>query len=697
MNKNRLAVAMTMATLIACSPAQAKGAFWLTGHFDVPPSWGSGITSSISAMSDDGGTVVGSSNNVPFIWTESAGLKTFSGAPPVPSQSTRVPGGPLAVSGDGSVVVFAIRGGSMSMPMDAVGLWFRDTPGQVVGIAISRSNLLRLSYATGISSNGKVVVGGAYFDGLGVAGYRWTMTGRLANGTVEGVTEVLPRPSPTTLFGPVDVSADGRVLAGNGSLSSGAFRWSSEGGFQNLGVLPGYLGSTANAISNDGEIIVGSAFEAIPETVFSNRRTQAFLWSQQQGLKGLGVLPGTAYSDAVDVSANGRVVIGNSWTGDGGITQAFRWTQETGLLSVEQWLLGNGIALPEGTKLSFVVAVNADGSILAGNLKDGSNAWIARVEPHRGGILLDVDDYQRSLVDANQRLTLGLGDLANATLSGAHHRSLLDNGLASESDGSCAWANAETADYDATKSRTEQLEVGVCTDLGPARLGLGLGKAKARQEWNLGSQSKSEGEYLLGEAAFKLGEQWQGSLLGYSGRFDVDSQRRYYNGTAVHTSSARPDAKVAALRARLDWKDAARVGGVGISPYAAYTWTRTKLDGYTESGGGFPSRFDRTDWSTRDLRVGAAFERSFGERNDLSVSLEAVRRMDKISSGTRGEIIDLFSFDLPGGELDRNWGQMLVDFDHRFANGSVLGVGARAASSGGDADWGVSASYRLAF
>ena len=583
-------------------------------------------------------------------------------------------------------------------------LWFKDDPDRFYHPDISTSTLLYQEYVTGISGDGKTVVGYAFFDSVGLAGYRWTMTGRSSGSRAEGVTEILPAPGLGRRFTPVDVSGDGRILAGNSSTQSGnsgvdypgAFRWTRESGYQSLGVLPGYLATAARAISDDGQVVAGDALGPYTSAPNERRKTQALIWSESQGLRGLGFLPGTGYSQTVDISADGLVVVGNAWAEDG-ITHPFRWTQGTGMLSVEQWLAGNGIALPEGTVLLAVTAVSADGSVLAGNLKDYTDGWVVRVQPHRSGVLLDVGAYQRSLIDANRRLTLGLSGLANATLSGAHHRSLLDNGLVDESDRSCAWVQAEAADYDESRTRIEQAEVGVCTDLGPARLGLGLGKAKARQEWDLGSRSKSEGEYLLGEAAFKLGEQWQASVLGYHGRFDVDSQRRYYNGTAVHASAARPDAKVSAWRARLDWNDAAQWGGVSVSPYLSYTWNKTELDAYREDGGGFPSRFERSDWTTRDARLGTAFSGRIGERNELTVSLEAVRRLDKTVSGVRGEIIDLFGFDLPGGEVDRNWGQALVDFDHRFGNGSVLGVGARAASSGGDADWGVSVGYRMAF
>ncbi|WP_363796442.1 autotransporter domain-containing protein [Lysobacter firmicutimachus] len=596
-----------------------------------------------------------------------------------------------AISNDGSVVAMTVRGG-FGHGENAVGRSFLWTKaGGVQEFTIAGTWGVGIS---GLSGNGDVVIGDQFERNGLFQAFRWTRQG--------GVQRLLGTEPSQTLA--KAVSDDGATVVGNQMAfvanKNRAFRWTEAGGMALVPLLPGHYLNSAADVSGRGDRVVGTTSTSVfPGS--SNGDTFGYLWSVSGGTVLLRPLAGYHFSNALTISRDGLVVYGDSYNGgpyNSGLAsqEAYRWSEQTGTISVSYWLKASGVSLPAGTYLSGPTDTNADGSVVVGVTPE-NHVWIARVAPHGGGVLLDIDAYQRSLIDANQRLTLGLSGLANATLSGSHHRSLLDNGLVDESDRSCAWVQAEAADYDESKTRIEQAEVGVCTDLGPARLGLGLGKAKARQEWELGSRSKSEGEYLLGEAAFKLGEQWQASVLGYHGRFDVDSQRRYYNGTAVHTSSARPDAKVSAWRARLDWNEAAQWGGVSVSPYLSYTWNKTELDAYSEDGGGFPSRFERSDWTTRDVRLGTAFSGQIGGSNELTVSLEAVRRLDKTVSGVRGEIIDLFGFDLPGGEVDRNWGQALVDFDHRFGNGSVLGVGARAASSGGDADWGVSVGYRMAF
>ena len=660
---------LALAMLAACGPARAAADVELIGPE---------FAMSGPLLSDDGQALTGFFHSTAFQWMRGRGstdLLTFPSA--YPNNRFELP----AISGDGSVVLLNLPSALSGRPQQnwVPALWTRDTGARVVDIP----GLFVV--ALDMSADGRTIAGYRLGPSFSNEVFRWSSDDGLQ---IMSVPEGLRGYS----FDPSAISGDGRTVIGRASgsgLNSRVFVWQAGRDPFFIDASLGYAASAAVDVSRDGNRITGVSYSPVHYSY------QAYLWDATTGVTLLGVLPSTTESIPAEISANGQVVVGNAYA-SGGKSQAFRWTAQTGMLSVQQWIQAYGVNLPEGVVLSNASSTNGDGSVVTGTTSRG-RIWLARVNGPSGGFLLDLPEYQRSLIDANQRLSLGLGSLAGATLSGRHHRSLLDNGLIAESDRSCAWVQAEAADYGESQTRTEQVEVGACTDLGPVRLGLGLGKARARQDWNLGSRSTTEGEYLLGEAAFKMGAHWQGSVLGYSGRFDVDSQRRYYNGTAIHTSSARPDAKVSALRARLDWKDAVQVAGFGVSPYAAYTWTKTRLDGYTEHGGGFPSRFDPTDWSTRDLRLGAAFARGIGARNDLSVSLEAVRRLDKIASGTRGEIIDLFGFDLPGRALDRDWGQVLVDFDHRFANGSVLGLGARGASSGGEADWGVSAGYRLAF
>lgn len=535
----------------------------------------------------------------------------------------------------------------------------------------------------GISADGSVVVGGGLLKDTPSGdfhsrAFRWTQAGDVQNlGTIAGYLHSRA----------AGVSADGTVVVGSAFNNADelAFRWTQTGGMAGLGMLAGSSSSSAKAVSADGSVVVGSSK--------SGAISQAFRWTQAGGMMGLGTLSGYDSSAASAVSEDGAVVVGSSGQSGSGTTRAMRWTAATGMQTIEQWLADNGMSTPIPLNLTEATGTNADGSVVVGNSLE-SQAWLARAG---SGVLTDLSAFNASLIESGIGNAGGVANLVNLTLFGSHHRSLLNNGWGMGGDRSCAWATADTAGYAGSGSRTNSFEVGACTDLGPVRVGLGLGKARSRRDWSLGGEGKVDGEYLVAEVAGAFGEHLQGSLLGYRGDLDVDARRRYLNGRAVDLSTAQFGAKASALRARLDWNDAAALGGFGISPYAVYSWTRIELDAHTETGGGFPARYDASDWSSRDLRLGIAADTALSDATDLGIAIEGVHRLDDANEGVSGAVVGLFGFGLPGERAERNWARATIDLDHRFSERSLLSLGVQGASSGQDAEWGVSASYRHAF
>jgi probable HAF family extracellular repeat protein len=145
-----------------------------------------------------------------------------------------------------------------------------------------------------------------------------------------------------------DVSADGSVVVG---YSAGrAFRWTVQGGMQNLGAPPPFSNSRATAVSADGSVVVGSGEDS--PGYGANRI--AFRWTAASGLQ-LFLPWSNRYSTANDVSANGAVIVGVA-ENDQEVQQAFRWSASTGL----QWLNLNG------WQWSAANAISPDGRIVAG-------------------------------------------------------------------------------------------------------------------------------------------------------------------------------------------------------------------------------------------------------------------------------------------------------------------------------------------
>jgi probable HAF family extracellular repeat protein len=85
-----------------------------------------------------------------------------------------------------------------------------------------------------------------------------------------------------------------------------------------LGLLPGSFFTSASGVSADGSVVVGTG--GTPARTF-----EAFRWTEATGIVGLGDLPGGAFSSAArDVSADGTIIAGGGTSAAGG--RAILWT-----------------------------------------------------------------------------------------------------------------------------------------------------------------------------------------------------------------------------------------------------------------------------------------------------------------------------------------------------------------------------------
>ncbi len=120
-------------------------------------------------------------------------------------------------------------------------------------------------------------------------------------------------------------------------------------------------------------------------------------------------------------------------------------------------------------------------------------------------------------------------------------------------------------------------------------------------------------------------------------------------------SSGHPDVTIEGLRARFDWEQALVLSDASISPYVDLSHFRAKLDAYTESGGGFPARFDSRTEDTTELRLGLTADKPLTGDMKLVGLLEGVHRFDESGVRTTGEIVGLFGFDIEGEDYRQNW------------------------------------------
>jgi probable HAF family extracellular repeat protein len=237
-----------------------------------------------------------------------------------------------AISDDGTVVIgtSAIDGGGVGP--------YRWSNGQATYLG-SLPGLSANGQGLGISGDGSVLVGNGRlpFEGTVInAAWRWTEDGGIID---------LGRPS----FSATDASFDGRVIIGSSEQdNSNAFRWTAETGvitLPELGMPEGGASTHANAISSNGDVIVGKS-----------ARTP-FRWTESTGTVSLGDFQG----EANDLTPTGDIVVGMgsfNRANEPFLNQAFRWTEEEGVLPL-------GL-MPGDTGYSKAMAVSADGSIIVG-------------------------------------------------------------------------------------------------------------------------------------------------------------------------------------------------------------------------------------------------------------------------------------------------------------------------------------------
>lgn len=146
------------------------------------------------------------------------------------------------------------------------------------------------------------------------------------------------------------VNADGTVVVGFCADASGtnqrAFRWTVGGGMQDLGTLSGLPKSFAKGVSADGQS-VAVGLESAAGARYGAR------WTPAGGLVGLAS-PVTASSFSVNaISANGQVIVGDN---NAASTTALRWTSAGGIQSLGQVQVGGTnshatAAVPDGSKI----------------------------------------------------------------------------------------------------------------------------------------------------------------------------------------------------------------------------------------------------------------------------------------------------------------------------------------------------------
>ena len=713
--------------------AYAEGAVSLLGALPNAPLNTSGAAQDVSA---DGTVAVGRSatpdllSNVAWRWTAAGGMVSLGFLPGDDNSEA------VAVSGDGNVVVgdslnnAFFQANAASQPYHAY-RWTQATGMVDLGLLAGDTG----SHANAVSYDGSVVVGNSGTLSSSHA-WRWTPSG--------GLTTIASNAQTAT-----GVSSDGSVVVGKAAYSPGytrAYRWTAAGGLVNIGTLGGdpnsFINSSfATGVSGDGTTVIGNGN--------IGTHVEAWRWTNATGMVSLSA-PGasnssfdaTASSDATGINADGTVVVFNVNCGVI-CTGAYRWQKDNSTnasggtaMLIKDWLTAGGVNTT-GWSFASVGGVNANGNVVVGGgtLNGLNQAYIARVG--LAGIVtvtpppnptptptptptpspsptptptpvatttgtngvVGLSDLANSLAQ-NAQIVTRVGGLIGLTLDGAHHHTLMDEPTLAARG--CLWG---TVDGGALRrggtGHAFAAEFGGCANAGSnVRLGVAIGISSLRQDQPFGGRTNLDGTYVLGEADWHLpGSPVTASVLGLYGRFRADLTRGYGTvGSTPSAGSTRID--VYSLRARLDWQNALRLGAVRFSPSIAYTATNSRADAYQETGGNAPASFSRHNHLQQEVRATLTAATDIGPSTLLRLNAEYVHRFDD-SGGTIAVAnvlgVTTVASTFAGGRLQQDWGRFGIDLDHKFGTHSVLSLSSHASTQGQDADLSAAVSYKILF
>lgn len=207
-----------------------------------------------------------------------------------------------------------------------------------------------------------------------------------------------------------DVSADGNIVVGSATLSpfieianpdlSEPFIWTEETGMLGLGHLPTPFGhplpfrheTTGDAISADGQFVVGTSRAFSPFDDKVRDWIRGFIWNKETGMRDIGQLPDvdTLAVRALDVNTDGSIVVGMTTiqppdgSADRLIDVPFVWTRGDGMRTLRDILLEAGLeSAIAGWRLGSVSAISADGTTIVGtgiNPQGDQEAWRVVIE-----------------------------------------------------------------------------------------------------------------------------------------------------------------------------------------------------------------------------------------------------------------------------------------------------------------------------
>lgn len=644
MRLHTLLLSTASLTVLCLSSARAES---LNSVGDLP---GGGVSTGAYGISNDGTTAVGDLSSASgfqaFRWTSGSGIVGLGDL---------AGGGFLsaanAVSGDGSVITGYSNGAS---GFEA----FRWTSGTgMVGLGDLAGGIF-YSYGYEISGDGTTIVGESS-SGPGVQAFRWTSgTGMVGLGDLAG--------GAFYSFA-AGVNEDGSVIVGTSTSGSGneAFRWTSGTGMVGLGDLAGGIfGSQANAINNDGSVVVGQSNSA--------SGMEAFRWTSGTGMVGLGDLPGGAFgSYAFGVNDDGSVIVGVGTDASG--TVAIVWQNGIGMQSLADILTAGGVDLT-GWVLQSANDVDDSGMIVVGGgTLGGSNAGFIANLASASITTPDalISALAQSTVPSQQAqaaMNTGMNQslFAATTSLSALDAQIIDTSnpdaiapAAGETDR--LWSAYAVGSFGLGQNNdTDNHHLNGTTGIAVQmtdHLALGLGVIANTGHEQLAFDGRSNLKVLGGSllTAYEAPAGFRLYGTAFAARLNVETDRHYQNGAGIDGSQGETDGTGygAAFRAGWEFPVSSQTSWM---PYAEVSATRTHLDGYTETEGGFPAIFGDQTSTEVTSRLGAQVSHQLTPTLNIGGRAAWAHRIKEGDSGLSATSTG-FSGTLSNGTGDGDWGE----------------------------------------
>jgi hypothetical protein len=224
-----------------------------------------------------------------------------------------------------------------------------------------------------VSADGSSIVG-LVWNGCGAEAFRWDGRGRGIMTPLARLGASYPGSSSPPANRATVIADDGGIVAGwaqTDVVDRWPAWWRTDGTGELLtGNAPDQPGEVLS-ISRDGRVLAGTW------------GGQAFYWTQAGGTVLMGQLPGAdpffdaAYANAV--SADGKLIFGNSGNPFFTTPTAWVWTAKEGMRPLAPILGEAGLTIPLNYILTGIVAASNDGTRVLGTAMDGQGLTVTFV------------------------------------------------------------------------------------------------------------------------------------------------------------------------------------------------------------------------------------------------------------------------------------------------------------------------------